>query len=118
IQLSAAKADPSEDTSVDSTLTANSGNAVQSSGSSLTVTKQDGSSETVNYATSVSLADPEADADVVALYQYLQAVGKSDSVIYGHQNDTWHKAGSSELSNSDTYDVTGMYAGVVGLDTL
>lgn len=118
VQLSAAQTEPSEDTSVDSTLTANGGNPVQSSGSSLTVTNQDGSSETVNYATSVSLADSEADADVVALYQYLQAVGKSDSVIYGHQNDTWHKAGSSALSNSDTYDVTGMYAGVVGIDTL
>ena len=25
-------------------------------------------------------------------------MGKTDSVIYGHQNDTWHKAGSEELS--------------------
>ena len=54
----------------------------------------------------------------MALYQYLQAMGKTDSIIYGHQNDTWHKAGSAELSNSDTYDVTGAYAGIVGMDTL
>ena len=39
-------------------------------------------------------------------------------MIYGHQNDTWHKAGSEELSDSDTYDVTGSYAGIVGMDTL
>ena len=106
------------DTSVDSTITANSGNAVASDGSSLTVTKQDGSTESADYASAVTLADPEATPETVALYQYLQAVGKTDSVIYGHQNDTWHKAGSSSLSDSDTYDVTGMYAGVVGIDTL
>ena len=113
-------ADGSEpvDTSVDSTITVNDGNPVSSDGSALTVTKQDGTAETKAYASSVSLADPEATADTVALYQYLQAMGKTDSVIYGHQNDTWHKAGSEELSDSDTYDVTGSYAGIVGMDTL
>ena len=108
----------SVDTSVDSTLTANDGNPVSSDGSVLTVTKQDGTSETAEYAASVSLADPEATSETVALYQYLQAMGKTDSVIYGHQNETWHKAGSSDLSDSDTYDVTGAYAGIVGMDTL
>ena len=113
-------ADGSEpaDTSVDSTLAANEGNPVSSNGSTLTVTKQDGTSESAEYADAVSLADPEATDETVSLYQYLQAMGKTDSVIYGHQNDTWHKAGNSELSNSDTYDVTGDYAGIVGMDTL
>lgn len=106
------------DTSVDSTLAANSGNPVSSNGSALTVVKKDGTSESGEYASSVSITDPSATGETVALYQYLQAMGKTDSIIYGHQNDTWHKAGSAELSNSDTYDVTGAYAGIVGMDTL
>lgn len=117
IAFSADGSEPA-DTSVDSTLAANEGNPVRSNGSTLTVTKQDGTSETHEYAASVSIADPEATAETVALYQYLQVMGKTDSVVYGHQNDTWHKAGSPELSDSDTYDVTGDYAGIVGMDTL
>lgn len=117
IAFSADGSEPA-DTSVDSTLAANEGNPVSSNGSTLTVTKQDGTSETQEYAASVSIADPEATAETVALYQYLQVMGKTDSVVYGHQNDTWHKAGSPELSDSDTYDVTGDYAGIVGMDTL
>lgn len=107
-----------EDTSVDSTLVPNLGNTVISEGNTLTVTKKDGSAETAVYSSTVALADPDVTAETAALYQYLQAVGRTDSVIYGHQNDTWHKAGSAELSDSDTYDVTGMYAGIVGMDTL
>ena len=106
------------DTSVDSTVRPNKGNPVISDGAALTVTKQDGTEESMAYADAVTLVDPKATEKTVALYQYLQAVGKTDSVIYGHQNDTWHKAGSGQLSDSDTYDVTGMYAGVVGIDTL
>lgn len=94
------------------------GNPVSSNGSALTVVKKDGTSESEEYASSVSITDPSATGETVALYQYLQAMGKTDSIIYGHQNDTWHKAGSAELSNSDTYDVTGAYAGIVGMDTL
>ncbi|WP_369674121.1 hypothetical protein, partial [Klebsiella pneumoniae] len=54
------------------------------------------------------------------LYAYLKAVGESDSVIFGHQNDTHHKAGTAGdgFSTSDTEDVTGSIAGVVGIDTL
>ena len=43
------------DTSVDSTLAANSGNPVSSNGSALTVVKKDGTSESGEYASSVSL---------------------------------------------------------------
>lgn len=106
------------DTSVDSTIQANAGNPISSNGSTLTVTRKDGTSQTEEYAKEITIVDPDATKETVALYQYLQAVGKTDSVIYGHQNDTWHKAGSAELSDSDTFDVTGMYAGVVGIDTL
>ena len=67
---------------------------------------------------SVTLVDPDASDAVKNVYAYLQAVGASDYVLYGHQNDTWHKAGSAELSDSDTRDVTGTIPAVVGIDTL
>ncbi|MDE7219080.1 MAG: glycoside hydrolase family 26 protein [Oscillospiraceae bacterium] len=66
----------------------------------------------------ITLVDPDATDAVKAVYSYLQAVGASDYVLYGHQNDTWHKAGSKSLSDSDTRDVTGTIAAVVGMDTL
>lgn len=64
----------------------------------------------------LKLADPNADACVSALYQYLKAVGESDSTLYGHMEDTVLKAGSSQLSDSDTEDVTGSLAAIVGMD--
>ncbi|MDO5409608.1 MAG: glycosyl hydrolase [Lachnospiraceae bacterium] len=69
----------------------------------------------------VTLADAEATADTKAVYAYLDAVGKSEYVIYGHQDDTWHKAGDLLCKNgieSDTYDITGSLPGVMGVDTL
>lgn len=67
---------------------------------------------------SITLVDPDATDTVRSVYAYLQAVGASDYVLYGHQNDTWHKAGSSALSDSDTRDVVGTIPAVVGIDTL
>ena len=67
---------------------------------------------------SITLVDPDATDAVRSVYAYLQAVGASEYVLYGHQNDTWHKAGSGGLSNSDTRDVTGTIPAVVGIDTL
>ena len=56
----------------------------------------------------MSLVDKKADKVAVNLFKYLYAIGKSDYVIYGHENDAHHKmfraAGGSE---SDTKDVTG-----------
>lgn len=67
----------------------------------------------------VSLVDASAIKETASLYSYLIGVGKSDKVIFGHQNDTHHKGGSLENgTNSDTKDVTGSIAGVVGIDTL
>lgn len=103
---------------VDSTIAANGGNPISSDGSTLTVTQKNGAKEPAGYASSVLITDPKATSETVSLYQYLEAMGKTDSVIYGHQNDTWHKAGNSALSDSDTYDVTGDYPGIVGMDTL
>lgn len=71
-------------------------------------------------AENVALVDAEANDATKNLYAYLKAVGESDSVIFGHQNDTHHKAGSTGegFSTSDTKDVTGSIAGVVGIDAL
>ncbi len=68
------------------------------------------------YAGAVRLADPEAGAETVALYQYLKAVGESGAALFGHMEDTVLKAGSSSLSCSDTMDLTGSLAAVNGLD--
>lgn len=72
--------------------------------------------EEISYASNVQLVDDQADATAVAIYQYLKAVGESNAVIYGHMEDTVLKAGTLELSESDTEDLTGSIAGVIGLD--
>ena len=69
-------------------------------------------------ATAITLADGNATDSAKQVYAYLQAVGNTDSVIFGQQNNTSHKAGNSNLSCSDTMDVVGSYAGVIGLDGL
>lgn len=67
----------------------------------------------------VKLVDRGAADEAVALYRYLSAVPKAGRVIYGHENDAHHKmfrpVGGSE---SDTKDVTGSLAGIVGFDAL
>lgn len=68
------------------------------------------------YEMQLQLADPKADASVLALYQYLKAVGSSDGVLYGHMEDTLLKAGAENLSESDTKDVTGSLSAIVGFD--
>ncbi|MEW9926141.1 glycosyl hydrolase [Clostridium butyricum] len=66
----------------------------------------------------VKLVDNEATKATADLYAYLKALGKTDKVIYGHQNDTHHKALYKQGTNSDTKDVTGSIAGIIGMDTL
>ena len=66
----------------------------------------------------VKLVDNEATQVTADLYAYLKALGKTDKVIYGHQNDTHHKALYKQGTNSDTKDVTGSIAGIIGMDTL
>ena len=99
---------------VDSTVTP-IGQEVQLAVEGTTLVTGAGSSE---IATNVTLVDANATDDVKQIYAYLQAVGQTDSVIFGQQNNTSHKAGNSNLSNSDTMDVVGSYAGVIGLDGL
>ena len=66
----------------------------------------------------VKLVDSKANENTADLYAYLMALGKSDKVIYGHQNDTHRKATYTEGTESDTKDITGSISGVVGIDTL
>lgn len=103
----------SEDTTVTSTIMANSSTSLSLSDNKLNINGK--SSE---LSTNISLVDADATNDVKALYSYLQTIGNSNQVIYGHQDDTFHKAGSSSLTCSDTSDVTGSVAGVLGIDAL
>ena len=74
---------------------------------------------TLQADSSVILVDKKANKEVASLYAYLKALGKTDKVLYGHQNDTHHKAVlDGENTNSDTKDLTGSIAAVVGIDTL
>ncbi|MCD8051544.1 MAG: hypothetical protein LUE89_07690, partial [Clostridiales bacterium] len=107
-----AQADTEEDDGyVDSTETTNTQTSLSGSSSALTV-----NGTSYAYATEVQLADPDADDSVLALYQYLKAVGESDSALYGHMEDTVLKAGSSSLSYSDTQDLTGSLSAIDGYD--
>lgn len=110
--------EPLPDLSVDSTLTAKAADTqqVKVSDGKLVTAKKDGSVQETALASDISLVDKKADASAKQLYTYLKAVGSSDSVIFGHQNDTFNKAGNAELSNSDTKDVTGSIAGILGVD--
>ncbi len=67
---------------------------------------------------SMKLVDENASDYTVKLAAYLEAVGRTDSVLFGHQNDTTFKTGIKSLSNSDTKDVTGSIAAVMGIDAL
>ena len=72
----------------------------------------------VSMSCKMNLVDQKANDSVKKLYAYLEAVGQTECVLYGHQNDTWNKAGNQKLSNSDTKDVTGSIAAVIGMDAL
>ncbi len=103
---------------VDSTILPNKGPGIQVVDEGRSI--QTASGQKVAIAENVALVDAKAIDATKNLYAYLKAVGESDSVIFGHQNDTHHKAGSlgESFSSSDTKDVTGSIAGVVGIDTL
>lgn len=90
---------------------------IVSGGKLITATK-DGSEEKTSLSTKAVLVDKKATENTKKIYAYLKAVGASQSVIYGHQDDTFQKAGSSELTNSDTKDVTGSISGIFGIDAL
>ena len=70
----------------------------------------------------VKLVDSKAIDKTANLYAYLVGIGKTDKVLYGHQNDTHYKAvlknGAQGSSNSDTKDITGSIAAICGIDAL
>ncbi len=96
---------------VESTVPVKTETVISGSGDGLTV-----NGSFFAYEKELKLADPGADPSVVALYQYLKAVGKSDATLYGHMEDTVLKAGAEGLSCSDTEDMTGSLAAIVGMD--
>ena len=96
---------------VESTVPARTETALSSGEGALTV-----NGESFAYAGEIKLADPGADSRTAALYQYLKAVGESDAVLYGHMEDTVLKAGAEDLTDSDTEDMTGSLAAVIGMD--
>ena len=65
----------------------------------------------------VSPTDAKADANTVKLLAYLQGIAQSDKKLYGHQNDMHKKVGRG-VGPSDTYELTGDYPAVVGIDGL
>lgn len=107
-----------KDASADSTVAVKNTKKILVSGGKLVTYKKNGKQQKTKLAASVALADPKATEQAKKIYAYLKAVGSSDSVIYGHQNDIHHKAGNAALSSSDTKDVTGSISGVFGIDTL
>lgn len=100
-----------EDVYVDAAEKAETETNISGNGSALTV-----NGNSYDYANEIALADPDADAATKALYQYLKAIGQSDAALYGHMEDTVLKAGASDLSDSDTKDITGSLAAINGLD--
>ncbi|EKQ56491.1 MULTISPECIES: glycosyl hydrolase [unclassified Clostridium] len=70
-----------------------------------------------NRPSDVKLVDSCATSETADLYSYLMGIGKTDYVLYGHQNDIHHKAGSGS-TNSDTKDITGSISAIVGIDAL
>jgi len=109
IKLSATK--PREEGLKDTTVKPETRTNITSTADAVTV-----NGNSTNYATSVKLVDSMADNKTISLYQYLKAIGESDSTLFGHMEDTVLKAGSADLSYSDTEDATGSISAIVGLD--
>ncbi|WP_294144283.1 glycosyl hydrolase [uncultured Selenomonas sp.] len=64
----------------------------------------------------VRLVDAQATAKTAALASFLTGVGRSQFVLYGHQNDLHHKAGMADGNPSDTHDIVHDYPAIAGLD--
>lgn len=65
----------------------------------------------------IKFVDNNITSEAASLYSYLMGIGKSDKVIYGHQNDT-HKFIGKVNKISDSKDITGSISGMIGIDTL
>ncbi len=106
--------------SVNSTVRRGDGTSLSLSGTTL-VTESGGQSS-ADWS-QVSLADKQATAAAVKTYAYLRAVGATDHVIFGMEDELWSKAGAAPdsqkgLTGSDVEDITGSNAGIMGMDAL
>lgn len=93
----------------------------QKNNSTVTVsgnTLKTASGDTVEIPSGVTMADGKANEAARKVYAYLSAFGSSDSVMFGQQNNIVSKAGSKSLSDADTFDVTGDYSAIYGIDAL
>lgn len=73
----------------------------------------------LNTPSKVKLVDSKATKETASLYSYLIGVGKTDNVIFGHQNDVTTKAVLKDShTDSDTKDMTGSLSGICGIDAL
>ena len=104
--------------SVDSTIAVKDASKQQAAvtAGKLSLQKKDGTAEEIALTDSISLVDPKATDNTKQIYAYLKAVGESESVIFGHENDLTAKAGALTTSKSDVYDITKSISGVYGLD--
>ena len=106
--------------SVNSTVRRNDGTSLSLLGTTL-VTESGGQS-LIDWS-QMSLVDKQATDAVVRTYAYLKAIGATDHVIFGMEDELWSKAGAAPgsqkgLTGSDVEDMTGSNAGVMGMDAL
>lgn len=106
--------------SVNSTVGRNDGTSLSVSGTALVT--ESGEQVSMDWR-KVSLADKQANAAALKTYAYLRAVGASDHVIFGMEDELWSKSGAAPdrqngLTGSDVEDMTGSNAGVLGMDAL
>lgn len=111
------------DGTVDSTVSLKKETSISLNGGKVVLTEGAGRKSEGRIPGQICLVDGQATEDVRRVYAYLSGVGQTEGVIYGHQNDTWHKAGTEPdgkngMTDSDTADVTGSISGIVGIDTL
>lgn len=111
------------DGTVDSTVPLKKETSISLNGGKVVLTEGAGRKSEGRIPGQICLVDGQATEDVRRVYAYLSGVGQTEGVIYGHQNDTWHKAGTEPdgkngMTDSDTADVTGSISGIVGIDTL
>lgn len=69
-------------------------------------------------AVDVETADPQATPRTKALARYLRGIADSGMILYGHQNDMSRKVAKNIPTDSDTYDITGDYPAIIGMDGL
>ena len=65
-----------------------------------------------------ALTDAKATPETAKLFAYLKGIAQSDKVLYGHQNELHKKVAKNLPGASDTEDMVGDHAAVMGLDSL